>query len=187
MGKGKHEDLRADIDDLRRRVAAIEAGAGPLPTPRAHPDLALVQALADQVEAEPTGDGVLVYAAAGRRDERGLTAFQREHDWRSVAAGDAAYVAPVLSALGNRHRIRILQQLVYGDATTQELADAVGEGTTGQLFHHLKELSAVGLVHQPRRGRYSLREMDVVPLLAVLAAGADLAHRDGVEPARGAD
>jgi DNA-binding transcriptional ArsR family regulator len=91
-------------------------------------------------------------------------------------------VAATLAALGNRHRVRIVQILLTGDATTGELANSLGEGTTGQLFHHLKDLSAAGLIHQPRRGFYSIRQPDVVPLLTVLAVGADLSAHPGHDP-----
>lgn len=77
-------------------------------------------------------------------------------------------------ALSSPARLRIVGALVAGEASTGDLAARLADGTTGQLFHHVKELLAAGLVHQPRRGVYALRPQHAVPLLAVLSAAIDL-------------
>jgi hypothetical protein len=60
------------------------------------------------------------------------------------------------------------------------VAELLGQPSTGQLFHHLKELLAAGIVHQPQRGTYSLRLAHVIPLLTMISAACD------VSPALGA-
>lgn len=58
------------------------------------------------------------------------------------------------------------------------LASRIDASSTGRLFHHLKDLLAAGLVHQPVRGTYALRRTHVVPLLAALSCALDLAGPD---------
>jgi DNA-binding transcriptional ArsR family regulator len=90
----------------------------------------------------------------------------------------------VFGALGNPVRLRIVSILLAGPATTAELAERLDQPSTGQLFHHLKELLTTGLVHQPVRGTYAIRRQDIISLLALLAASLDLAASGGgLEPA----
>ena len=71
-----------------------------------------------------------------------------------------------------------------GPATTAQLTAQLDQPSTGQLFHHLKELLTAGLVHQPVRGTYAVRRQDVIPLLIALAAAAEVAASGGyLEPA----
>jgi DNA-binding transcriptional ArsR family regulator len=54
------------------------------------------------------------------------------------------------------------------------LQEALGDTSTGHLYHHLRELQAAGLVQQRRRGEYELVPHAMVPLLVVVAAALDL-------------
>jgi hypothetical protein len=42
--------------------------------------------------------------------------------------------------------------------------------TTGQLYHHLRQLVAAGWLRTSLRGRYAVPADRIVPLLALLAA-----------------
>ncbi len=44
--------------------------------------------------------------------------------------------------------------------------------TTGQIYHHLRLLTAAGWLHTTGRGRYEVPGTRVVPLLVVLTAAA---------------
>jgi len=66
--------------------------------------------------------------------------------------------ARVHAALGDPHRVAIVDALVLGDRTPRELADGVGIGTN-LLAHHLDVLAAAGVVGRrvsdgDRRRRY---------------------------------
>ncbi len=67
--------------------------------------------------------------------------------------------------------------------TTAELASRLDQPSTGQLSHHLKELLAAGVIHQPVRGTYAVRMEHVVPLLTLLSAAIDVDpdHSPGAE------
>jgi DNA-binding HxlR family transcriptional regulator len=63
--------------------------------------------------------------------------------------------AEVMSALGQEHRLRILQELVGGGKYINELQEKLSEITTSTLSSHLKVLEEAGLVVQEKvRGRY---------------------------------
>ena len=159
----------AMIADLIERVAKLEAnGAKESRTP----------ALPEGVPADAN---VVSYTGTGEWGGRTL-AWQMTRSWEEVSEGANRDVAAVLSALASSQRLEIVAELVSGPAATSELASRLGDSSTGQLFHHLKELMAAGLVHQPKRGTYALRPSHVLPMLAVLSAGADLASADGGDP-----
>ena len=102
-----------------------------------------------------------------------------ERTWHDVLATDPGDLVGVLAALASPVRLRIVAALFEGPAGTAALAERVEAGTSGQLFHHLKDLLATGLVHQPQRGTYALRPQHALPLLAVLSAAFDLASPAG--------
>jgi len=85
-----------------------------------------------------------------------------ETDW--TAAG------PALDAVGNPVRLRILQKIISGTRGAAELAEDAELGTTGQVYHHLRQLVAAGWLRTPTRGQYTIPGERVVPLLVIIAA-----------------
>jgi hypothetical protein len=75
-----------------------------------------------------------------------------------------------LAALAHPMRLTILKALLNGQRDTQSLQVLPDMGTTGQLYHHLKELESAGWIRQPRRGEYTVLAERVVPLLTILSA-----------------
>ena len=64
-------------------------------------------------------------------------------------------VAEVMSALGQEHRLGILNELMKGGKYINELQERLSEITTSTLSSHLKVLEEAGLVVQEKvRGRY---------------------------------
>ena len=90
------------------------------------------------------------------------TQQMREQDWESAAG--------VLDALSHPVRLRLLQRVLNGTATTAELAEDETLGTTGQLHHHLRALVAAGWLTSTGRGRWSVPATRVIPLLVVVVA-----------------
>jgi DNA-binding transcriptional ArsR family regulator len=166
------DDLAKQLRLLTERVSRLESAAGP---PAKPVDQDILERLAGG-----SGLDTIRYGGAGRWGEDTL-AWQREHDWGDVRAQADDATARVLGALGNPVRLRIVAVLLVRPATTAELTEQLDQPSTGQLFHHLKELLTAGLIHQPVRGTYSIRRQDVIPVLAPLAAGRDLAA-SSVEP-----
>jgi hypothetical protein len=67
-------------------------------------------------------------------------------------------------------RLLLLREILQGARTTSELAAHERLGTTGQLYHHLRQLVAAGWLRTTARGQYRVPGERVVPLLTVLAA-----------------
>ena len=67
-------------------------------------------------------------------------------------------------------RLVLAQLLLQGMGAVADLAAQPGMGTSGQLYHHLRELEATGWLHSPQRGVYALRPERIVALMAVLTA-----------------
>jgi Helix-turn-helix domain len=84
-----------------------------------------------------------------------------ESDWSDRAGS--------LGALGHPVRLLLLRRVLAGTRTAAELATDAGVGTTGQLYHHLRQLVSAGWLHSSGRGRYAVPGERVVPLLVILS------------------
>jgi ArsR family transcriptional regulator len=82
-----------------------------------------------------------------------------------VLEDEPEIVARVFAALGSPFRVRLLSALLEGPRTSQELQTELAVATVGQLYHHLKELLAAGLIVQRKRSVYAIREEIVIPIL----------------------
>ena len=75
----------------------------------------------------------------------------------------------MFAALGHTLRLRLLREILGGRRTATELAGLDEVGTSGQIYHHLRQLTAAGWLRQAGRGRYEIPAGRVVPLLVALA------------------
>ncbi len=161
---------------LEERIARLEAAA----------DASQVAGQASARAAFPfdLGDGpdaVVAYSGRSARDAEPL-AWQMRRTWEDVIDGAGEGTASVLSALASGPRLRIVAELARGPVSTGDLAERLDQPSTGQLFHHLKELLAASVVHQPQRGVYAIRKQHLVPVLVILSAAADLTTHTDKEP-----
>jgi hypothetical protein len=117
----------------------------------------------------PEGGGAVLYTGTVRLDNEG-------YDWQygqtvdDLLAADWAELVGALTALANPVRLRLLREILGGRRGTAELAEIDGLGTTGQLYHHLRQLTAAGWLRTSARGQYAIPAERVVPLLAILTA-----------------
>lgn len=165
------DEVSRALTELARRVTALEAAASTPTRPSA--GAPVVERLVQRLDGRGDATDTVVYAGVGGWDGQTL-AWQVERGWEEVRSASAEDSASVLTALGNPTRVRIAVELLRRRLTTAELAKRLDQPSSGQLFHHLKELMAAGVVHQPVRGTYAVREQHVIPLLAVLCAVIDL-------------
>lgn len=171
-----NEDLALAVEELTGRVDQLERLRSATRSP-AVTDGSLVQRMLDELWSE--GDdhrtaGTVVYAGAGPWGNQ-TVAWQIGREWSEIRGAAPEGVAALFAALSNPSRIRILCELVAGPITTSDLGERLDQPSAGQLFHHLKELLATGLIYQPERGTYAIRREDVVPMLAALSCATDLA------------
>ncbi|GAB7043259.1 MULTISPECIES: helix-turn-helix domain-containing protein [Catenuloplanes] len=150
---------------IEDRLAALEGPTAPAVTP-----------------------GDRFFALHGVRDSIGAGTVYAGHvelptgevyDWqwgpvplRTTLDADWATAVGVLSALANPVRLRLLREVLLGTRGATELGALDGLGTTGQLYHHLKQLVSAGWLRSPARGVYEVPGDRVVPLLVILTATA---------------
>jgi DNA-binding transcriptional ArsR family regulator len=145
------------LAELERRIAALESAATGTTASRRRP-------ATDRAAGEPgtdhdaEGDGQAEAA-------RALTALRARRDWSTVA--------PVLAALGSPIRLTLLREIVRGHTTVNSLSQVEGLGTSGQIYHHLRQLTAEGWLHTPTRGTFAIPSSRVAALHAILSALED--------------
>lgn len=178
----KLADIATQLSALADRVAALESARSD-PRPRSplpaagEPDLELIERLRSRSDPEFTAEttaGSVLYAGAATVAS-GSYVWQMERPVPGLLQVDDDLVAHTLAALASPTRVRLVKAVLGGARQTHELQEALGGVSTGQLYHHLKELTAVGLLIQRGRGQYEVPAQSVVPFLAVVAAAYDLA------------
>jgi hypothetical protein len=122
--------------------------------------------------------GTATTPATGARAEagQGTVVWQEEHPVPALLAGGWSDAAGALAALGHPVRLELIRRLLAGAHTTHELAEIPDLGTSGQLYHHLRELQAAGLVVQRRRNDYAVPADRIIPCLVLVAAAQSCAH-----------
>ena len=168
------------MDDTRltrseERLAALEQQRSqpPGPVPPDRERFWLLHGLA--AEAGELPGGAVAYGGQVRLPGGEEYAWQRTHDAEELrAAGhdDDDALAATLSALAHPVRLRLLREVLGGTTTTAGLAALPGLGTTGQLHHHLRQLTTTGWLRTTGRGAYAVPAERVVPLYVALAAVA---------------
>ncbi|TCO65526.1 ArsR/SmtB family transcription factor [Actinocrispum wychmicini] len=152
------EERLAALED---RVAALEG--------RKSVDPAKFWALTGLRERLPDSGGVLFTGAVSlptgeyyEWQQEAMAEDQFDRDWSDLSG--------VLAALGHPVRLLLLKEILKGARSTAELQEHESLGTTGQLYHHLRQLVAAGWLRAAGRGQYAVPGSRVVPLLVVLAA-----------------
>lgn len=159
-----------ETPDLADRVAALEAAVARLQ--------GAASPLSGLRAEAPAGGGVRFEGSVDLPGPARVD-WSMGHPAQGLLAADWSDIAPSLAALGHPVRLHLLQAVLNGTRGTAALAATLGEGTTGQLHHHLRELTATGWLRSERRGRYTVPTDRVVPLLvAVAAAGGPQTGQD---------
>ncbi|MEU6166337.1 ArsR/SmtB family transcription factor [Streptomyces tanashiensis] len=167
-------ELEERVAELERRMAALEGAEHPAVPERKAVDETL-WAL-EGLKAE--------LAAAGEEGEDGAVLFtgsvrlptQERYEWQFGAFTerlfdeDWAGTADSFAALGHPVRLRLLREILGGRRTAAELAELEEIGTTGQIYHHLRQLTGAGWLQTVGRGRHAVPAARVVPLLVALTA-----------------
>lgn len=99
-----------------------------------------------------------VMEGVGAELERSLFAdshLRSRHRMRRTEPLDTKGAADAMSALGNEHRIKILEEMSYGGLYSKDLQEVLQEISASTLSSHLDVLQEAGLITQERRrGRY---------------------------------
>ncbi|WP_146340332.1 helix-turn-helix transcriptional regulator [Nesterenkonia sp. NBAIMH1] len=158
------------IAALERRVAALEEQRhAPVETEAGSGADGTLWALDGLRSRLPEPGGVLM--AGSVQTPNGANArWQMAAPAEAFFDSDFAERAEALSALGHPARLRIVQRLMSDADTVQDLVGTGEFGTSGQIYHHIKQLTAAGWLRSVGGGRYEVPAARVVPLLTTLLA-----------------
>ncbi len=177
-GAEQEQPLAERVARLEDRLATLEARLGqaapqphdaPGPAHREAPEAGAFWALAGLRERTADPGAVLftgtVTVPGGEHYE-----WQEGQLVETLLADDWAQSAATLAALAHPVRLLLLQQILSGVRTAADLGRHEQLGTTGQLYHHLRQLVAAGWLRTSVRGQYAVPAERIVPLLTLLAA-----------------
>jgi ArsR family transcriptional regulator, arsenate/arsenite/antimonite-responsive transcriptional repressor len=179
--------LEQDIVSLKERVIALEAAKNlsPLPQSSSIPSvdfgtLHLMQSRRGFPYEQDEKSGAVIYAGAAQIAERKYAwQVERPVPWLlQLLSNEPEILSQTFAALGSPLRLTLLQELLSGPKTSQQLQEALGVSSAGQLYHHLKELLAVSLIEQKSRNLYALPVRNVIPFLVLLATTRDTTGKE---------
>ncbi len=158
-------------DDLELRVAALERRLAELEQQPARVPLSSSDQLwaLDEVKRQAEGSGKVVYAGVATLPHGDTYHWQNGGEVASLIEIDWTIFADTIAALGHPVRLMLLRHIVQGRRTVGELQQLEALGTTGQLYHHLRQLVSAGWLRADGRGRYAVPVERVVPLLVVIS------------------
>ncbi len=168
-------NLAARVAALERRLDAVDSATPVAPPPRVPDDSG---AAADPetfwalngLRSRAEDHSAVLFTGAVTLPGAQTYQWQQSADADALLAADWDSAAEPLSALGHPVRLAVLRQVLVGRRTTAEIGALDQLGTTGQLYHHLRQLTAAGWLRSSGRGRYEVPATRVVPLLVILAA-----------------
>ena len=149
---------------LEKRLAALEARVADAEQPDRRDEFWALRGVKERAE----GRSQVLFAGAvtlpdGRRYE-----WQEGVEVEPMLDADVTGAVAALSALAHPVRLQLVHKVLHGRCTVPELSE--GLGTSGQLYHHLRQLVAEGWLATSGRGVYEVPAVRVVPLLTLLAA-----------------
>ncbi|GGV18090.1 ArsR/SmtB family transcription factor [Streptomyces griseoflavus] len=162
-------ELEERMTELERRLAALEAADRTAPS-LGEGDFWALEGLKQQLAELRAADGGVLFTGSVRMPTGEQYAWQHGALTEGLLAYEWPDAAEALAALGHPVRLRLLREIVGGRRTAAELAELEGIGTTGQIYHHLRQLTGAGWLHTTGRGRYEVPPGRVVPLLVTLSA-----------------
>lgn len=166
MTHGVEERLRA----LEDRVASLERASATAPDDSVAADPGAFWAL-DELSRRHAGQGAsgAVMVVGDVTTPAGQPArWQYTLPTDDVLAAEWTDLAPVFAALGHPVRLALLRAVLDGTRTARDLADAVDVGSTGQVYHHLRQLQAAGWLRAVAGGEHVVPAERLVPLLTTV-------------------
>lgn len=151
---------RQELSEILRRLGRLEALVLKPGTWPSHSE--------DRRSGSADAAGTLRFAGEVRLGD-GLFRAKHVFQMDQVFDADPEQVAQVFAGLGSAFRVRLVRALLRGPRSSQELQRELEIGPVGQLYHHLKELLAAGIIVQPQRSHYAVREVMVMPICMALA------------------
>lgn len=148
---------------LEKRIAALEAAAADGADLRETEEFWALRELKRRAE----GRSHVLFTGSLTLPTGGHYEWQETVDVTSMLEADPTRTVAALSALAHPVRLQLLHKVLHGRHTVTDLIE--GLGTSGQLYHHLRQLVAEGWLTTSGRGVYDVPAARVVPLVTLLA------------------
>lgn len=162
-------DFDSRLSALEQAVAELQAQDSPVAAAEASSADSALWALEGLRARAPEG-GAVLYTGTVDLPTGGTVQWQYGLPTVAVFAQDWSEQAVALTALGHAVRLQILHAVLNGTTTASALVETLGLGTSGQVYHHLKELTTAGWLVSSKRGVYEIPAARIVPLLTILVA-----------------
>jgi DNA-binding transcriptional ArsR family regulator len=166
------DDLHGEIADLRERLTRLEERLTPVgmtPEKQRNPLAKEVDehfaALDAAARTRPIGK---IKAWFYFRSEHSQFLGDEEEELAALLALPSDALAGSLAGLAHPARIEIFKALLDGKKDSNSLLKAAGLNTTGQLYHHLREMEEVGLVVRHGRNLWALENLHAFALAMVV-------------------
>jgi hypothetical protein len=165
-----NDDLRSRLEAVERRLDELEGGPpAPAPEPAPDGDNGRRFWVLDGIRARrPAGSGGVLFAGIVPMSTGEQYEWQYGQSTEDVLSGNWPDLSKTIAALAHPVRLRLLQLILTGTRSAADLQAADELGTSGQVYHHLRQLVAVGWLTQTTRGQYVVPGNRVVPLLVLL-------------------
>jgi DNA-binding transcriptional ArsR family regulator len=158
------------LRELAERVARLEQRLEPSSAPAEPLDEGQRFWALEELKRRTPLPAVL-FTGVAETSEGGPVEWQISYPAGALLDEDWRLQASAIAALGHPSRLQILQLIARRESqTAADLAHTEGLGTTGQIYHHLRQLVAAGWLRSTTRGRHQVPPERLVPLLVILAA-----------------
>lgn len=162
------DDVSARLARIEERLAALEGRAAATPDPvTTDPDT--FWALR-QLRELATGAGAVLFTGTVEIVEGERYEWQQVVPVEGLAESDWTLQAPALAALAHPARLQLLREVLRGSRSAADLQAVEGIESTGQLYHHVRQLVAAGWLRTAARAQYTVPPERVIPLLVIIAA-----------------
>jgi helix-turn-helix protein len=166
------DDLRSRLEAVERRLDQLDRLEGQPPAAPGVDDGRRFWVLEGIKARLPAGTGGVLLAGVAPLPTGEHYEWQYGQPTERLLTRNWAELSKALAALGHPVRLRLLQLILTGTRSSADLQAADELGTSGQLYHHLRQLVAAGWLVQTVRGQYTVPGDRVVPLLVLLLAAA---------------
>lgn len=159
------------VVEFDERLAALEERVAALEEQRAQPgapDPGTFWAL--EGLKERAGSGAVLFTGTAPLPTGEYYEWQQGETFENLMDLDWSEFSGAFAALGHPVRLLLLRLILSGVRSTAELQENEALGTTGQLYHHLRQLVSAGWLMVTGRGHYAVPGTRVVPLLVLLSA-----------------
>lgn len=177
----EHKSIMAALDDLRERVAQLEA------RPTAEPSIpSAIDRLGERLDRRIADEGLdpkdspvgEIETNVLIRTKGGTWAWgEDDFPFERILDADPDALAKGIGGLAHPVRIVLAKALIDGPKESAALLEIAGLNTTGQLYHHLQAMADVGLAE--RRGRNLWAGQNLIAFTLLMRAGHQLANWRG--------